>query len=218
MTIGHAELTARMREAGIEHFDGREVLRLQNRAARRAHSLPPIVELPEEYLPAVIELGLHLERIRAIVGKPIRVLGWYRPVGYNASAGGKPAEGDDPGSDHLRAAGVDIRVPYHGRALHRAVVEAWLGNPRATSIGVYRWGRRHVGVQHKGGKLARQWPRGNPHRAAEHHAPARTRARGSAGFGPRGEPMSYYPPKLPPTTPGPYPLAGLDLNAPPQGA
>ena len=156
--IQPTELTEHMRLAGITNFDGEEVLTLHNTRKRKLYNLARTPPLPGDLLPNVLALGRLLQRLRDDVGRPVKVLSWYRPEGYNAAVGGRPASRVNPGSAHLRAAGADIRIKGLGHdAANAAAYRAWHSNPRAAGYGMYMWGRIHLDVFHPGGKPARQW-------------------------------------------------------------
>ena len=52
------------------------------------------------------QLGREFERIRALVGKPIRVTSAYRTAAHNKAVGGKPR------SQHLRGRALDLECPH----------------------------------------------------------------------------------------------------------
>lgn len=86
-----------------DHFTLEEVI--QSAVARRLainNSLPP------ELYPTIQKTALRLEKVRAILGKPILVNSWYRCPELNAAVGSKPT------SQHPKGEAVDFRCPQFG--------------------------------------------------------------------------------------------------------
>lgn len=64
-----------------------------------------------------VALALLFERVRALMGEPIRVRNWWRPAPYNARVGGATR------SDHIDARAIDLDF---GSEYERGVAEGWL--------------------------------------------------------------------------------------------
>ena len=66
---------------------------------------------PPEIMPALTRTAQGLERIRALLGKPIHVNSGYRSPEVNAAVGSKPT------SQHMKGEAADIICPAYGTPL-----------------------------------------------------------------------------------------------------
>ena len=142
-----ARLTEYLRDNGIAHFSGREVLTL--RRLGRVAGVPP-----EAWWPRILPALIIAERIRKELGHGLVVGNGYRPAALNKAAGGSRT------SQHIQFRALDLDLPakHNTRdsqeALYRAAGEAYLdvGKSCRMGLGVYRPSRGprvHVDCGHR---------------------------------------------------------------------
>jgi hypothetical protein len=100
-------------------------------------------------------LALAQNRLRELVGTPIRINNWWRPAGYNEAVGGK-TKGDHPDADALD---LNFSSAADQKKAHDWVLANWYtAEPRlAISLGDYPSSRTvmHIGIQSRNGR--RKW-------------------------------------------------------------
>jgi hypothetical protein len=126
-TIRIEDLQREIELKGIRHFSAAEFLRGV-----------PSGTLPGGFLPHALSILQQADRIREFMGSPLELSSGYRPAAMNKSVGGAP------GSSHLYAAAVDLRVkrawlhPSANEKLRLAGVLLWLGEPEIIGgLGIY---------------------------------------------------------------------------------
>lgn len=87
-----------------EHFTWAEALRTDHR------NIQNVIEEPAS-MENILRTAVKLEKVRAILGKPIIVNSWYRCRALNSLIGGAV------NSDHIRGAAVDFISPQFGTPL-----------------------------------------------------------------------------------------------------
>lgn len=127
------ELTTYLREQGITHFSGREVVTLRR--------LGKIAEVPpESWWPRIIPALRIAERIRDELGHSLLIGNGYRPPALNRAAKGGRR------SRHLTFRALDLDLPNAHKsrdaqeALYQAAASAYLDVGEATKmgLGIYR--------------------------------------------------------------------------------
>jgi len=114
--------------AGIRHFGALEIAPV----GRLAHGEtgPALLAPGAEELAGAIRLARLLERVRARVGRPIRITSWYRDWNYNQAAGGAAR------SLHITGTAADVQVAgVSPREVARLVYED--AEAALTGVGVY---------------------------------------------------------------------------------
>lgn len=144
--IDQRELTEAFRDAGIRYFSGPEFMA----------SMGSLDELPAGLLTNAIEVLIVADKIRTYCGEPLILSSGWRSIEVNRRVGGSP------GSSHIVAGAVDLRVnrptfrPTANLKLRRAAALAWIGLPNVVAgIGLY-FGNIHIDVLSTG-KLRRFW-------------------------------------------------------------
>lgn len=131
--------------AGVRYFRAREALTLRRTGE--------IVDLPDQYVDAMVRVLRVADRLREEYGGPVRVGNGYRPPAYNREVGGAR------NSAHLRGAALDLD-PLAGdrKRFQRLAARMWLDAPdEIAGLGVYSGGRVHLDVPHDGGAGRRYW-------------------------------------------------------------
>lgn len=93
-------------------------------------------DVPNEYLPNVVELAKNLQVLRDFIKKPITINSGYRSPKYNASAKVKGAKN----SQHLLAKASDLRVSGITPRELANIIERLIkeGKMKQGGIGVYK--------------------------------------------------------------------------------
>ena len=86
-----------------EHFTLEEVTQSQTASRNGIDN-----SLPGDLYPAVLKTAVGMEKVRALLDKPISVDSWYRCPALNSAIGSKPT------SQHIKGEAVDFICPAYG--------------------------------------------------------------------------------------------------------
>jgi len=117
---------------GVQYFPAAEMLTPHRKSTARR--LGYSILLPKhDWWPRGAALAKLADKLRALVGRPVRMRNWWRPSDYNKAVGGASA------SDHINALSVDLD---YGSANDRRAAERMLKQLRSDNS----WLRMSLGL------------------------------------------------------------------------